>query len=89
MPIASANQEDISSLDEDEISPRPLDSRSDVSLPDRAIVKALASPPAAVNDNAYFVGAAVAFAKLPPEVIELYVSPWPLSDSDNLENDFR
>jgi hypothetical protein len=73
--IAGGVPRDISSLDEDAISPQPLESRSDVGLPDRATSTSTSDQPALARHPAISNGTAAAFAKLPIEVIELYGPP--------------
>lgn len=62
-----------SSLDEGAISPRPLESCSDDSLPHRVTSKCTADPPSIAQRGSISPKAATIFARLPTEVIELYV----------------
>jgi hypothetical protein len=71
--LAAAVLGDIPSLDKNTISSRPLNSRSDNSLPDRATSKSATSQTAIAQYASEAMGAADGFAKLPTEVIELYV----------------
>lgn len=72
--IAAGTPPQISSLDEDAISPRASESTSEGSLPDRAAREAIKSPPATSQHAAAQSRTPTAFARLPIEVIELYVN---------------
>ena len=70
---AAAMPQDIPNLDEDMALSRPLDSLSDDSLPHQETSKCSADHPAIVQRAGTPLGA-TAVAKLPPEVIKLYVA---------------
>jgi triphosphoribosyl-dephospho-CoA synthetase len=71
--LAAAGLGNIPSLDEVTFSSRPLNFRSDDSLPDRATSKFATSQSAIAQYASEAMEAADGFAKLPTEVIELYV----------------
>lgn len=64
---------DASMLDEGAISPRPLESCSDDSLPHRSASKRTADRPLIAQHASMSSNTATIFARLPTEVIELYV----------------
>ncbi len=71
--VAAATPGDISRLDDDTITPRPLESGSDDSLRHRGVSKSTANRPGLAQHASASSEAGTAFAKLPTDVIELYV----------------
>ena len=69
--IRAAMPGDISRLDEGSISPRPLESGSDVSLPHRATIESTTSQTPTANHATTSSETVMALTKLPGEVIEL------------------
>lgn len=72
--VVAAMPGKLSGIDEDLISPRPLDSDSDDSLPLRETLKSAECQPGVAQHANVSSETATAFTRLPPEVIELYVS---------------
>ncbi|ERF73518.1 hypothetical protein EPUS_07723 [Endocarpon pusillum Z07020] len=77
--VVAAMPVETSSLDERAISPRPLESHSDDSLPHRVTSKCRADRPSIAQHGSISPRTAAIFARLPTEVIELIL--W-LSDSN-------
>jgi hypothetical protein len=72
--IAAARSKNMSRFDEDVISPRPLESGSDISLPYLLNSKSTTSQPPIAQHISTSCETATAFMKLPDEVIKLFVS---------------